>query len=204
MATMAEAVQAALVGPERKKLNIYDHEFNVKPAEQEKTNRRLVVNGHMSHHLAFRPDDQVYYTIVIEDAAIEEITRKISGWAPLAGPVVSAAGAYFGVPIPPDKVEAIGRDLGRAIDGTWEKAAEVIIANIAMAFQQRGLEVSVAEGDLIRSPDDPAVFLVENGQRRWVPNEATFLSRWSWDRVRELPAETVNAIPRGADLPSIV
>jgi hypothetical protein len=32
---MAEAVHAALVGPKRKKLRIYNHEFNVKPAQPE-------------------------------------------------------------------------------------------------------------------------------------------------------------------------
>jgi hypothetical protein len=48
MATMAEAVKAALVGPGRKKLKIYDQEFIVKPAGQDKNNRRLIVNGHIS------------------------------------------------------------------------------------------------------------------------------------------------------------
>jgi hypothetical protein len=142
MATMTEAVQAALVGPERKKLKIYDHEFHVKPAQPEKKNNRLVVNGHISHHLTARPDDQVYYIITIENAAVTDIKTKIArgGWAGLAGPVASAIGAYFGVPIPPDKITSIGRELGRAFDGSWEMAAEIIIANIAMAFQQDELK----------------------------------------------------------------
>ena len=56
----------------------------------------------------------------------------------MAGPVGSAIGAYFGVPIPPDKITSIGREIGRAFDGSWE-AAEIIIANIAIAFQQKEL-----------------------------------------------------------------
>ena len=141
MATMAEAVQTALVGPERKKLKIYDHEFNVKPAEAQKQNNRLVVNGQISHHLAWRPDDQVYYIITIEDAAIKDIRRDIDrgGWAPIAGPIAATVGAYFGVKIPPDKVEDIGRALGRLVDGTWETVAELITVNIATAFQQKEL-----------------------------------------------------------------
>lgn len=142
MATMAEAVEAALYGPERKKLKVLDHEFNVKQAEMNKKNNRLVVNGHISHHLSARPDDQVYYIITIENAAITEVKTDIArgGLAGLAGPVGSAIGAYFGVPIPADKVTSIGRELGRVFDGSWEKAAEIIIANIAMAFQQKQLE----------------------------------------------------------------
>ena len=142
MAKMAEAVQAALVGPEQKKLKIYDHEFNVKQTEPAKDGDRLVVNGQISHHLSFRPDDQVYYIITVEKAAITDIQRKIARGgmrAGLAAPVVSAFGAYFGVPIPPDKAEEIGRTLGKMVDGTWEKAVEVIIASIAMAFQQQEL-----------------------------------------------------------------
>jgi hypothetical protein len=58
------------------------------------------------------------------------------------------------------------------------------------------------EGDLIRGPDKGAVFLIENGRRRWIPDPATLESRWSWDQVRDLPAEAVNAIPLGEELPS--
>ena len=139
---MAEAVQAALVGPERKKLRIYEHEFNVKPAEAATQNNRLVVNGHLSHCLAWRRDDQIYYLITIEDGVIKDIQRQIArgGWAGLAGPVVSIVGAYFGVPIAPETVERLSRTLGQAVDGTWETACEILIANIAMAFQQQARE----------------------------------------------------------------
>jgi hypothetical protein len=64
--------------------------------------------------------------------------------------------------------------------------------------------VAVVEGDLIQAPGDPAVFVVREGVRRWIPDEATLLSRWSWDWVRTLPREAVEAIPRGPDLTAVL
>jgi len=213
MATMAEAVQAALVGPERKKLKIYDHEFNIKPAEPEKKNNRLVVNGQISHHLGWgRPDDQVYYIITIEDGAITDIKSDITrgGTAGLAGPVGSAIGAYFGVAIPPDKITSIGRELGRAYDGSWEKAAEIIIANIATAFQQKELQVpgsgpfEVKEGLLVKGSDN-AIYLIEAGERRWIPDDQTFNCRkLDWNAIQAISDAQLSSIRRGPDLPSRV
>jgi hypothetical protein len=61
---------------------------------------------------------------------------------------------------------------------------------------------NTAEGDVIKAPDRPEVFLVDVGERRWIPDEPTFLSRWTWDQIKIVPQEVVDAIPRGPDLPS--
>ena len=114
---MAEAVQAALVGRSRKKLKIYDHEFNVKPMEiLQRRENYLRVRGHISHHLTWRKDDQVYYLIEVENGTLKpieavDITR--GGLALFAGPAASIISAYYGVPIPPDLAEKVSRDLGR-------------------------------------------------------------------------------------------
>lgn len=135
---MEDAMQAALRGPERKKLKIFDHEFNVKRVEiQRDVPRRgqITVIGHISHHLSMRPDDQVYYRIVKEGNRILSVQHRINrgGFAGLVAPIIAAAGSYFaGVPIPADKVESIGRALGRAVDGSWESAADFIIGNVAL------------------------------------------------------------------------
>jgi hypothetical protein len=60
---------------------------------------------------------------------------------------------------------------------------------------------AVGEGDLVKSPDDPAVFVIQDGLRRWIPDEVTLLSRWSWDWVKTVPRAAIDAIPRGPDLP---
>jgi hypothetical protein len=58
----------------------------------------------------------------------------------------------------------------------------------------------IAEGDLIKGPGHPEIFLVEGGVRRCIPDESTLLFWWTWDQVKTVPHETIDAIPRGPDL----
>ena len=132
---MENAMDAALKGPEKKKLKVFDHHFNVKPIEINRQGGRIIVNGHISHHLRWRRDDQIYYRIIKEGNKIIKVERDINrgGWAGLAAPFVAAAGTYFtGKPIPPGEVEKIGRAVGKAVDGSWEGACDAIIANVAL------------------------------------------------------------------------
>jgi hypothetical protein len=130
-----DAMDAALKGPEKKKIEIFDHGFNVKPVEILREGDRITVIGHISHRLTARPDDQIYYRIVKKGDAVLEIHRKINrgGYAGIVAPIVAAAGSYLtGAPIPPDKVEDVGRAMGRAVDGSWEAACDFLIGNIAL------------------------------------------------------------------------
>jgi hypothetical protein len=139
------AMIAALVGPEHKKLKIFDHEFNVKPiSEIDSIAETTYISGQISHHLSWRRDDQVYYTIVKENGVVTSIDRKINrgGWAPILAPIVSAVGGYFGVPIPPEQVEEVGRLLGNLVDGSWESVADYLIAQIALRVDN-GTEVDI-------------------------------------------------------------
>ena len=95
----------------------------------------MTATGHISHHLSWRPDDQIYYTVVKESGVVKKIDVRINrgGWAPIAAPVISALGAYYGgVAIPPDQVEEVGRRLGKILDGSWEAAVEFLIGRIAI------------------------------------------------------------------------
>lgn len=132
---MEDAVKAAIEGPEKKKLKVFDHHFNVKPVEIHREENRTIINGHISNHLRFRRDDQIYFRIIKNGNKVLKIERDINrgGWAGIAAPIVSAAGTYLtGTPIPPGEVENIGRALGKAVDGSWEGACDAIIANIAL------------------------------------------------------------------------
>lgn len=132
---MEDAMKASFRGPEKKNLRIYDHGFNVKKVEIKREGAKITINGHISHHLRWRRDDQVYYQIVKKGDKVISVKRQISrgGWAGIAAPIIAAAGTYLtGTPIPPDKVEAIGRAIGRAQDGSWEGACDAIIANVAL------------------------------------------------------------------------
>lgn len=56
--------RAAVCGPEEKGLTLPGgHGFNVKKATivRDERERPLYVSGQISHHLSFRPDDQIYY-----------------------------------------------------------------------------------------------------------------------------------------------
>jgi len=51
----------------------------------------------------------------------------------------------------------------------------------------------------------PAVYLIENGRRRWIPNMETFNSLGlKWEEVQTLPDTEVEAIPKGSDYPSAI
>ena len=140
-----DALRAALQGPERKKLRIFGHEFNVKPiTDISSVAESTVISGQLSHHLSVVGDDQVYYTIVKKNGAVISIDRKINrgGWTPILAPIVSAVGGYFGLPIPPEDVAEVGRLLGNIVDGSWESVADYLIAQIALRVDL-GIEVDV-------------------------------------------------------------
>ncbi|MGX5634587.1 methyltransferase [Bacillus thuringiensis] len=134
MNNLDKAVQAALLGPEIKKLKVFDHEFNVKPAYISKQGNQTVVNGQISHHLSFRLDDQVYYRFVKEDGVIKNLEIKIDrgGWTKITAPIGAIIAQYFGFPITPDLLSQIGQQLGALTDGKWEYASEAIVAAIGL------------------------------------------------------------------------
>jgi hypothetical protein len=134
MNNLDKAVQAALLGYEIKKLKVFDHEFNVKPAYISKLGNQTIVNGQISHHLSFRLDDQVYYRFVKEDGVIKNLEIKIDrgGWTKITAPIGAIIAQYFGVPITPDLLSQIGQQLGALTDGKWEYASEAIVAAIGL------------------------------------------------------------------------
>ncbi|OPA10798.1 methyltransferase [Bacillus cereus] len=134
MNNLDKAVQAALLGPEIKKIKVFDHEFNIKPAYISKKDNQTVVNGQISHHLSYRLDDQVYYRFEKENGEIKNLEIKIDrgGWTKIAAPIGAIIAQYFGVPITPDILSEIGQQLGTLTDGKWEYASEAIVAAIGL------------------------------------------------------------------------
>ncbi|MCQ6530461.1 methyltransferase [Bacillus mycoides] len=134
MNNLDKAIQAALLGPEIKKLKVFNHEFNAKPAYISKMGNQTIVNGQISHHLSYRIDDQVYYRFVKENGEIKNVEIKIDrgGWTKIAAPIGAIIAQYFGIPITPDLLSQIGQQLGALADGKWEYAAEAIVAAIGL------------------------------------------------------------------------
>ncbi len=132
--SMDKAVQAALGGPEIKKLNVLGHEFNVKPAGITKKNELTVVDGQISHHLSWRPDDQLYYHIEKENGEVKKVEIKIDrgGWTSLSAPFIATLAEKNDIPITLEMIQELGQKLGSYIDGKWEYAAETIVSTIAL------------------------------------------------------------------------
>jgi hypothetical protein len=133
-------VKAAIRGPEKKFQRVHGHEFHCKPVQSVSLpGGAKKISGQLSHHLTWRPDDQVYYEFVMRNGTIVANTMKtkikhsetLTAIA-YAGTIV---GTYFGVPIPPQAAEGVLRKIsGVAIARGWEEAAEIIVSTVALTM----------------------------------------------------------------------
>lgn len=65
----------------------------------------------------------------------------------------------------------------------------------------RGSDYPVLTSSIVKG-SGPKVFILENGRRRWIPDEHTFQSRGlRWDAVQTLSDAELQLIPLGKDLP---
>ena len=61
----------------------------------------------------------------------------------------------------------------------------------------------LANGALIRQRGNQAVYVIENGERRLIPNPETFNARgYSWGAVKEIGPEEMGSVPEGRAIPS--
>ncbi|MDA1679947.1 methyltransferase [Bacillus cereus group sp. TH152-1LC] len=134
------AVNAALNGPEVKKIKVFEHEFNVKEIEVVNlSGGKKYVKGQISHHLSFRPDDQFYYEFTVQDGKVVDkpvFNIDRGGWTPFAAPLLSILAAYNGIPVNPNDLNALGQQLGKVIDGSWEHAAQSIATVVSLSFNE--------------------------------------------------------------------
>lgn len=139
-AALRRATDAALRGPEAKKLKVAGHEFNVKKARVVRGRGTVIVRGQISHHLTLRPDDQLYYTIQKRGGVVTSLDIKIDRGG-LASYVGKLAQHVVKIPMAGDKAESAIRRLGGLIDGRWESAAELIVAAVALQVDGGGAVV---------------------------------------------------------------
>ena len=152
-AEFSRALRGALRGPEEKKVNIYGHEFNIKPVQISEANNTVTATGILSHHLSVRPDDQISYRVTYTDGALTAVHKSIyrGGWAKLAGQIGSAIANYYGVPISPDRIEGVGNSLGQWMDGNWESACDFLIANIGLRIADYATPKTIPIDPLVKS-----------------------------------------------------
>ena len=140
------AMTAIFHGPEVKKLNVRGHEFNMKPAGRTVRGGVTTLTGYFSHHLGFgRRDDQVHYTIQVRGRTIRSIETKVKRggiWKTIpVGAMNRAIGNVVGVkPLPTRAPALLAGGLGRLLDGSWEGAAQYLIATAAVRLADEGVE----------------------------------------------------------------
>jgi len=98
-------------------------------------------------------------------------------------------------------VRQVLRALCRALPSARSAPLPVLLlamAAAALALTAAAPQQEVLEGDVLHVPGREELWLVEGGARRWIPDLDTFRFRGlSWDRVRDLPLESLRAIPAG-------
>lgn|SRR5690606_7882458 len=119
--TITHAASAALHGPERKKLKVDGHHFNVKPAQVTEHAGVLTLIGTLSHHIRFRPDDQVRYHVVKENGTVSE--AEVTG--------IDRGGLSSLVKKLDEDIASTIAKGGDLLDGDWEGAARQIVAVVA-------------------------------------------------------------------------
>lgn len=59
---------------------------------------------------------------------------------------------------------------------------------------------NIAEGSLVKTAGDSKVYLIENGQKRWLTSGDVFISRFFWDKIKIVSVQDISVYPDGADI----
>ena len=105
------------------------------------------IMGQISHHLSFRPDDQIFFTHTYKAAdgfwKFEKTESRINrgGWSVFLGPLGAAVQAYLISEgeklkdVKPDDINKNTMNAAALVGGNWEGAVNVLMANVALAGQ---------------------------------------------------------------------
>jgi len=132
-----DAIRVALEGPEGAHLTAFQHHFAVQvPEMQDKRKSGYTIVGRLTR-LGANPsqDDVMAYRIVREKGAVRSIDLQINDgmWLPMSEKMMNALGGYRqGSPMPEEKQQEVTRALEKLVDSSWQKAAEFLIAHIAV------------------------------------------------------------------------
>jgi hypothetical protein len=130
------AIQTALEGPKGAKVYLFNHSFRVEPpVVMEKQKGKHTLTGKLVYDDGTALAQEVAYRVLKEKGAVREIGLQINGgkWQAISKAVFEALGDYTrGLPMPEEKQREVTRKLEKAVDKTWLRAAEFLIANIAV------------------------------------------------------------------------
>ena len=125
---------AALPAPVFK---LFKHTFAVRPVVLvEKQRSKFSLTGKLTRMGGPNgQDDEIVYWIIKDKGSVKEITWQINGGErrSVSEPILNALGDYRkGVPMPEEKQKEVERALEKAVDESWQRAAEFLMAHIAV------------------------------------------------------------------------
>jgi hypothetical protein len=128
------ALKAAFEGPEIKGIKINGHTFNVKPMAIHRSGNNATANGHISHHLANRPDDQVHFTLSIVNGVPQkpDVSIDPGGWPKILETIAGFLPDSWtedAIGIKEKDVVAAVKNAGKLLEGDkWEGAMSFLLA----------------------------------------------------------------------------
>ena len=144
---MMQAAKAAICGPEIKKLKVNGHEFTVKKATINRwAGKTTFVAGQLSHHLRFRADDQIFYTIAYDGMGMPKAPEVridrggVASWFSVLSNSVILFGATkvkigpIMFELKPEKLPEIATQISKLVEGAgWEAQAAAVINFVSFA-----------------------------------------------------------------------
>jgi hypothetical protein len=130
------AIRTALEGPKNARAFLFEHSFDVEPPDiVEKQKEGYTMTGRLVHRNSTGVAETVAYRVTRHKGAVKAISLRINDgkWQPISDPMFTALGDWrTGAPMPEEKQRAVERALERAVDKTWLRAAEFLIASVAI------------------------------------------------------------------------
>lgn len=126
-------IDAALEDLTGANVDIGQHRFLVRsPEMKEKTKKSHTLIGQIKWMTGGKAEVVSYR--ILREKGIKSIEVQVNDgmWLPVSASIMQALGDYTkGLPMPEEKQQEVKNALEKVLDGSWRKAAEVLIARIA-------------------------------------------------------------------------
>jgi len=160
--------------------------------------RRRIASPDVFAKIGFNPEE-------VEDVLAADLEEYIEG-----PEITLASSSPFGQLLQDNVSGGVYYVVNGAKHALWDKA--LLAANFAgdnitpvapadLAGISAGEPVRFIDGTLVKSPNDPAVFVISNGQKRSIPSEEVFLAfGYRWDDVLTVGQKLLDLHPAGEPL----
>lgn len=95
---------------------------------------------------------------------------------------------------------------GQTTTVTYRKKKTIVSTNGGKEVVVKGIVYdAIPNGSLVKSPNNPAVYFIEKGKIRRIPDERTFLAlNFTWDAIHVISHDDLVAYPEGLPMQQIV